>query len=405
MYIKSQSLLRELVKANIVWASVGSFILAFLLNLIQVRELFILKDAIFYLSIPFIFLLIRSYSFLKFFFFISVFCIYIITVTVIFYELKGWQLYNIRQLVAPLLILSISYSLKFSNENVNEIISYSYRLISIIIIAGMAFLLFDLWSYISLKNYFLVKGIPVDATGVSYMFYEPALGYARRLVSTFLDPINLGHTIAAFFIMAYYKVEIGGRRRVFYLILLLSGLLMTFSKGAILQVVLALFFFNKDINIINRALIPGLFVLAVLLFIDLKGILIHLHGLTNAIININLIGHGLGMVGNYAKMFADDLTVYHELQISDTYIGSVLGQIGIFGLLLWLAFFYKHLASIFLNKKNNVGSIIIVSQLTLAVLSENTLNFTSFLIPGLLAGVVYNLQKNSTSSNARFRNN
>src|SRR3546814_4604876 len=55
----------------------------------------------------------------------------------------------------------------------------------------------DLWRYLDLTNYFNLKGIPVDKRGLSYMFYEPALSYTERLVSTVLDPISLGHMLAA----------------------------------------------------------------------------------------------------------------------------------------------------------------------------------------------------------------
>jgi len=164
--------------------------------------------------------------------------------------------------------------------------------------------------------------------------------------------------------------------------------------------ILALFLLNNRLNIFIRILIPSLTLVFGFFFINLAGIIIHFKGLYFALINANLFGHGLGLVGNYAKMFAEDLSVYNKIQISDTFIGSVLGQIGIVGLLAWLTFFYRHLIDLLRNKMLP-GSIIIISQLIISVLSENTLNFTSFFIPGILAVLVnkYQLHENSNIRN------
>ncbi len=106
------------------------------------------------------------------------------------------------------------------------------------------------------------------------------------------------------------------------------------------------------------------------------------------------------MVGNYAKMFASDLTIYHKMHISDTFIGSVLGQIGIVGLFFWASFFSRYSIDL-IRQLIMPASIIIVSQLMISVLSENTLNLTSFFIPGLLAVLVnkYQLYENSNNRN------
>mgnify|MGYP006175241319 CR=1 FL=1 len=99
-------------------------------------------------------------------------------------------------------------------------------------------------------------------------------------------------------------------------------------------------------------------------------------------------------------MFASDLTIYNKMLISDTFIGSILGQIGIVGLFFWTSFFSRY----FIDLGRRIimpGSIIIISQLIISVLSENTLNLTSFFIPGLLAVLAnkYELHENSNNRN------
>ena len=232
------------------------------------------------------------------------------------------------------------------------------------------------------------------------MFYEPALNYSLRLVSTILDPISFGHILTSGFVTLYFIKGIVKNRKI-YLFLILFGLLLTMSKGAIFQLILCLTLFNSKLNFFLRFLIPLIVLISGYFLIDLRGIIIHFTGLYYAIVNINWFGHGLGLVGNYAKMFANDLTVYKQIKISDTFMGSVIGQIGIVGTFIWLSFFYRSFLNI-LFQKTMPGSIIILTQLIISILSENTLNYTSFFIPGILA-VLVNKYYKYENSNIRTR--
>lgn len=388
LIIKHDRFYRILVNANLLWAVYAPIILALVLNYVQVQGLFVLKDILFYFSFLLLILINRSNKLFIFLFKISVFVVYLTLLTGAFFELNSWIVYNFRQLLAPLLIVSFGYFVTIYKKSLFSIIRFFYKLGAITVLTGFLIKLLGLWQYINLANFFNTKGIPVDARGLSYMFYEPAFGYTERLVSTILDPISLGHILSAGTILCFYGVFIRGKKRWIYFTIFLLGLLFSFSKGAILQTILALFFFNKNLSYLVRFLIPGLFVAAVLLLINIDGILIHLVGLKNAIIYMNLFGHGLGLVGNYAKMFADNLTVYNTFKISDTFLGSVLGQIGLVGLLIWLSFFIRYSKDAILKKKTLVGSSIILSQLIVSALSENTLNFTSFIIPGIIGGLL-----------------
>jgi len=390
LVISRQKLITAIVKYNLFWAAFGSLIIALLSMVLMNRNIFLLKDIFFYCSIPLVLLIGKSKRYLFQISLVLALVVYIVAVTGIFFELKPWQIYNLRQILVPVLIIVFSSNLTLSERSRKRVIKYAYKLMTWVVILGICFLSVGLWEYIRLDSYFTLKGIPVDARGLSYMFYEPALNYRQRMVATFLDPISLGHAIAAVFIMGYYKINIRGQRRAILLIILFSGLILCFSKGALMQVVLALFLLNRNINVVTRFFIPGLVVLAVFMFLDIQGILIHIHGFISAITNLNILGHGLGLVGNYAKMFADNLDVYNLLKISDTFIGSVIGQLGLLGFVIWLAYFRPFLKKAILLKYNDVGGIIIVSQLAIAVLSENTLNFTSFIIPGIISGILLN---------------
>jgi len=387
--IPIQNLFSWIVKFNIIWAVFSPITLALILSKYELRGLFILKDIVFYLSFLFLLLLSKSKRLYIYTFLIFLFIVYILFLTAIFFELKTWIIYNLRQLISPILIIGFGFYIKIKDEDkIVEIIRFLYKISFWVIVIGVIFRLIGMWDYLSLVNYFNLKGIPVDPRGVSYMFYEPIAFHTERLVSTILDPISLGHIIATPLILCYYSVAITGKKRKKLLFVFFIGLILTFSKGAILQVILALFFFNKNLSKLVRFVIPTLFIVMFLMIVNIEGVLIHLIGLKNAIIYLNLFGHGLGMVGNYAKMFADNLSIYYQFKISDTFIGSVIGQIGLVGFIFWASFFLPKIRSAIVGKKVFVGSIIIISQLIIATISENTLNFTSFIIPGMISGLL-----------------
>tara|TARA_R110000868_G_scaffold128217_2_gene336178 strand:+ start:6495 stop:7685 length:1191 start_codon:yes stop_codon:yes gene_type:complete len=391
MHLKvSRELFNEnIIKINIWWAFFAPIVLAAILSFANVRGLFILKDLVFYSSLLLVFFIGRSKGFIFYIFRILVFIIYLFLTTSLFFELHSWIIYNLRQLIVPILIIGFGYYIKIEEQRrLASIVRFLYKTSIWVVFLGIVFRVIDMWSFLDLTNYFNLKGIPVDKRGLSYMFYEPALSYTERMVSTVLDPISLGHMLAAPLILCYYSVYVEGKKRKRILIILAIGLILTFSKGAILQVILALFFFNKKLSPTTRFLIPSIFVAMALFTLNIEGILIHLFGLKNAIVYLNLFGHGLGMVGNYAKMFADDLSVYYKFEISDTFIGSVIGQIGLIGFAFWISFFLPKIRSIILSRRNHVGAIVLTSQLIIAAISENTFNFTSFIVPGIISGIL-----------------
>tara|TARA_B100000767_G_scaffold272615_1_gene300714 strand:+ start:1819 stop:3039 length:1221 start_codon:yes stop_codon:yes gene_type:complete len=396
--------LKVIFLINILWGALAPIIIAFFAMIFSHSLIFLIKDVVFYCSFSLIFFFpnkkILVLGRLKVLFHIILFLLFLGGITLCFSNFYYWQIYNIRQLLVPFLIIAFPYVIKIQSELNKELILFILKLVFNLIIIGGVFLIIDIWEIIDLSNYFNAKGIPTYSNGKPAMFFEPSMNYLERLVSTILDPISFGHIITAAFVSLFFVKSLCRGKRKLYLIVFLIGLFMTFSKGAIFQLIIAVFLFNNRLNIILRVIVPFIVLVLGFFLIDLKGIIIHFKGLYFSIINVNFFGHGLGLVGNYAKMFAEDLSIYKKMQISDTFIGSVLGQIGIIGLLVWLSFFYRYIIDVVRNKMLP-GSIIIVSQLVISVLSENTLNFTSFFIPGLLAVLVnkYQLYENSNNRN------
>ncbi len=394
------SIVKYLIKINVLWSVVAPLVLAFIAMIFSTSSIFILKDIIFYISYILIFFLPNRFfnvaDKIRLLLYFLLFLSFLVIITFYLHSFHPWQVYNVRQLLAPIMIVSFLHFVKIPAEFSKMMIIFILNVVFFLIFLGIIFHLINIWKFVNLSYFFEAKGISTYADGTPAMFFEPSMNYFPRLVSTILDPISLGHIITASFVSLFFLKSIRKNRRKLYLIVLILGLFLTMSKGAIFQLVICVFLFNPRLNILLRLFIPLSILVAGYFLIDLKGIIIHFTGFYFAIINANFFGHGLGLVGNYAKMFAADLSIYNQMRISDTFLGSVLGQIGIFGLIFWISFFTKYFIDL-VRRIIMPGSIIIVSQLIISALSENTLNLTSFFIPGLLAVLVnkYQLHENS----------
>ncbi|WP_461536558.1 hypothetical protein [Spongorhabdus nitratireducens] len=344
-------------------------------------------------------LFIRSWpiskKFITTFFLLFLFLYFLILNYLILNENYSAPINNIRQIFSPILILFVLFSLKATEP-------FPYRKIKTLIIIIFSFgiieLVFSIWEYVNLKDFFNNKGIPVDSNGLSYMFYEPMIGYAKRMSSTFIDPISLGHFFATCVLILSYSLEdseASRNEKYFYILISILGLILSFSKGAMLQLFLGIILLENRINFAFRSLLYFIPPLLLTLIPQnlLHGIYIHFEGVINSITSISLFGYGIGSVGNYTKMFSTDLSVYNKLQISDTFLGSIIGQIGLIGLILWLMIIFYIIHTFSSSRKNFItSSKILISILAISMMSENTLNVTSFYLPALLLAII-----NSTS--------
>ncbi len=389
MFLNLQKIYINIIKINILWIFFAPLLIVFLINTLGITSKFIFasKDVLFYLIFILYFFSFQK----KFYFQIAIFStlIWYILILLIFNgNYTDFYIANIRQIITPLIILVLFKSIDLNDLSRLEIIQFIYKVSVIVVLLGFIFLLVDIWNYINLKGFFQLKGIPTNDKGLSYMFYEPIIGYAQRMVSTILDPISLGHILASVAIAIYYKIGIDGKKRIIFLSIVLLGLLFTFSKGAMLQFFIGVIIFDKNIHLILKVF--ALYILSIVIYFipNKAGLLIHLQGTLNAFDSISIFGYGIGSVGNYAKMFSNDLSTYYLLEISDTFIGSMIGQLGLIGILLWLYIYTFDFKSL-----TNPGVIILISQLFIGILSENTMNFSSFFIPGVLGGLLLNYRR------------
>ncbi len=300
---------------------------------------------------------------------------------------------SIRQMLNLYIIIFISYLL--INNFRDEQLFYKSQLLILIcvLIFGAYEWSTELWGNGVLEGYFKIKKIPTTESGYPFFFLEP-IGLMKefvngdviiRMTSVYLDPINFGHSLVFWFFLIKNKKNLVNNHSLRNLLLLfiLSALLLTFSKGAWLQLLIIIFVFN----LVKDKYIRIILLLMILLLINYlsnfhSGVATHLVGLANALESISLFGYGLGETGNYASMFS----LQKEIMIGDTYIGALLGQIGLIGLLAWVYPIVFILKTIGRNGET-IGVKIIYAQLFVSLVSENAFNLLSILNVSLLIGI------------------
>ena len=302
---------------------------------------------------------------------------------------------SIRQMINIYVFALLGYLVINKLELERLFYKLQVYIVFIVVLFGFYEYFFEPWSTGIISDYFEAKSIPVNNNGVPFFFFEPTSFLAGvldlspvlpRMVSSFLDPINLGHNLVFWFFLLYYKKDLFviGSLRYILMFLILIALFLTFSKGAWLQFVLVILLFGLKLNAFWKSLIIFLVISSLFYAADFHpGVRIHVSGFVHSIININLFGHGLGQVGNYASMFGVQKTV----MIGDTYIGAVLGQVGVVGVLAW---FFPIMIMLYRVNRLLGGSLairLIIPQLLIALFSENAFNLLSIINIGLLLGI------------------
>lgn len=374
-----------------VFSSVAIFVLIY--AGIRTNSIFALKDLVIYMLALAVFPKIFNHRKSIFMvFFLLVFLWYMYINYLVLNPTYDAAVNNIRQILSPLLILFIYCQLQLNRSSAEHVLNFLCRIIILVFLLGIAEQVFEIWPKLDLSVFFSLKGIPTDEKGLAYMFYEPLFGGRERMTSTFIDPISLGHFFSSAGILLFYIKNKTRLLRITYYFCL-AGMFFALSKGAIFQFFIAVILLNSRINLMIRlALCAGPFILVSV--IDSAGIAIHVQSFINAINTISFFGYGIGNAGNYAYMFGSLSGIAQKLQIGDTYIGSLIGQIGFFGTVLWTALgigiIYQ---AVEIKKHASIGLIIFISIFAVSILSENTMNITSFILPAILIGLSLNIER------------
>jgi hypothetical protein len=206
--------------------------------------------------------------------------------------------------------------------------------------------------------------------------YEPILGGMPRMSSVLLDPINLGHFWMILFALDWKQPRLGWWGRVLYV----TAIGFTFCKGAVLQFGVAMIGWTRLLPRWAKAVVISGMVLGLVAGASFHpGVQAHLGGLVNAFKSITLFGHGLGSVGNIVGRYATAA----NLGIGDTFVGMVLGQLGVVGILLWGWAMWDIFR---LSKNQFLFQCLFAAQLFVSIFSETAYYATSMVILLVLMG-------------------
>lgn len=260
------------------------------------------------------------------------------------------------------------------------------------------FLTFGFWFYLFPKPflnfadiYFQYKNINFNEWGYPGQWIEPVFGGIPRMASTFFDPVNWGHFLA--FALFYFFPKPWSKSDRLVIFLLLVCLMGSFCKGAWLQLFLVILWAFSPFPLWIR--ISGYLGLPIFLFFASffhPGVANHLLGLSNALKSISVFGYGIGSTGNVALL----LNVKIEPFIFDTYLGAVLGQLGLLGAFFWLFAWFGFLLLFY--RKNKVLATILLAQVFVSFYSENAFNFLSVFPICFFAGAEWAASRYSAPS-------
>src|SRR5690606_26666536 len=141
--VTKEKLNTSLIRANVYWALIAPIFLAVIMNFIPRQGLFIFKDLLFYFSLVAIFSMGKSKGYLLFLIRLFLFITFLFILTFFFDGFKGWMVYNLRQLIVPVLIVSFGYYSYVSHESFNQLVHAYYKSAVFIVLIGIIIIQFD----------------------------------------------------------------------------------------------------------------------------------------------------------------------------------------------------------------------------------------------------------------------
>jgi len=238
------------------------------------------------------------------------------------------------------------------------------------------------WSHL----YFVSKNICLEGA-IPEQWIEPIGPGLVRWAGLFMDPVNNGHFwVWALFALLYIPQQWSFWVRIFLILCSGTGLLLSFSKGSYLQFVAVLpiilagllirnpRFHPRFRNALQRYLTPC-YVFFPIVLVGLvywgkdlhPGILNHWEGFEQTIAVGTFWGEGPGSHGQVAVLQSQ----YREAAIMDSAWGSMVGQFGYAGLIIWLGAWASLIFRIW--PKNQGLGILLYVQIVLGLFSEAAL--------------------------------
>ena len=257
----------------------------------------------------------------------------------------------------------------------------------------------NLWLYIDVSSFYDDKSVPLTSYGYPYFWIEPIFANTiffdngiPRMVSAILDPINLGNIFVLSLTILIFERNIYPKIYRILLVTFISfALILTFSKGALLQFFIMAILLNKHIKLIYKSLLMIVPIYLIFQYvINHPGFLIHFLGFVEVFNHLSFLGFGFGSFGNYSALYSDSSSFEYVQNVGDSYWSAVIGQLGLIGFLVWFFVFFKACSKISFD--HYISKLLLV-QIFISALSENIFNFMSVLFLLIFVGGFLRISK------------
>lgn len=228
------------------------------------------------------------------------------------------------------------------------------RILKLLLGLGVAALVFgivewttpDFWKMLSLHDLWNAKGIPVTPGSLLpknfYASEQLVPGeFIRRMAGPFADPVNFGTFVFCIIAVSWY------RKSRLVLAWSIATAVVTVSKGSLLGILTLVsvfcYKFRSRFEFTFALLVTGACAYYFYDFTERSSTgstTVHIDGLLDAIrlLPLHPFGQGLGSTGVLAGILSDNTEV--SSQIVESGLGMILGQLGLVGFVLYIAFFF-----------------------------------------------------------------
>ena len=284
-----------------------------------------------------------------------------------------------RNLVAPMLFFLLGY---YATAFVD--FHYYLRLVVslgwvVLAFALVEYLVPDFWPAIGLHHLWELKGIAVTENSLlPRNFYASeqieAGTFIRRMAGPFADPVNFGTFLFALLMVAWFL-----RSRVLFLASIVASVLVV-SKGALLGLLAFGTVWARKFRSAFEFVLVGVVTVAAGLYFyaftqssSTGSTTAHINGLIAAFVELprHPLGRGFGGTGVLAGLFADEAAEGGSA-IVESGLGSVIGQLGIPGLIGYIVFFAMIIRSV--HRIQDVRVYVLGMSLALAFILNAAFN-------------------------------
>lgn len=330
------------------------------------------------------------------------------------------KLVQFRQLMSPIALYLLGRFLFVKKERADEFLKFFVKVSVMACIFGFLerFILGDsFWVNIGIVEYMHSKGMgswAYAAGGLPGNFYTfdfvTFIGTSlRRMVSFVADPTLFGQYLVFPLAILVFTNLFSRKKTVFYFLILIISLLLTLSKGGMLSfavVVLFKVFRSKyrPLGFVLMSLLGAALVVILSNAEKFSSLPSHLKGLTHnfTVIADDPFGLGLGMAGNFANLYANGNS--GEIGAGESFIGMIVGQLGIFSILIFLFFiilvnFFRknRIKDVYIRNSSNLMAATLIGTLCSSIISESAISFISAGIIFLIGGVFVTIKSNYKS--------